>query len=287
MIAWRSLCGWIQAIPQYIAPQHTLSRWMRRLAASERPWLARALIRGLSWRYPIDLHDARESDPSRYASLNAFFTRALREDARLLPAEPSALASPADGLLSQVGRLTGAQLLQAKGRWYSVAKLLVLDDETGGPFRDGHFATIYLAPHNYHRVHCPCDCAIEEVIYVPGDLFSVNTRTAATVPDLFARNERVVLHCRSSHGAFAIVLVGAMLVGSITLECCDLRPLYARRALGRLKLAPGTSVARGAELGRFNMGSTVILVFARDLIEWTSAMDSEVRMGQPIGHWLA
>lgn len=283
--AWHRFRQQCHVAAQHIAPQHSLSRLMHRIATSERPWLAQALIRKLMAHYPIDLSDALEPDPTRYRSLNAFFTRALREGARPLPADPHAIVSPADGLLSQFGRLDGAQLLQAKGLWYSVARLLALDE--AGPFRDGHFATVYLAPHDYHRVHAPCDGAIEEVVYVPGDLFSVNTRTAEWVPDLFARNERVVLRCRGQRGAFAVVLVGAMLVGSMTLECCDLAPYHTRHAPGRLRMTPGIGVSRGAELGRFNMGSTVILVFERDTIAWRAdARPGEVvRMGQEIGRW--
>jgi phosphatidylserine decarboxylase len=260
---------------------------MHRLARSERPWLARLLIRALMTRYAIDLRDAREPDPAQYRSLNAFFTRALRSDARPQPAAPLAIASPADGRLSQFGRLNGPQLLQAKGQWYAVSRLLALDDAGARPFLDGHFATIYLAPHNYHRVHAPCAGSIDEILYVPGALFSVNTRTARVVPGLFARNERVILRCSGEHGAFAVVLVGAMLVGSMRLECCDLAPYYRKREFMRRHFAQGIPFARGAELGRFDMGSTVILVFARDAIEWNRDAESDtlVQVGQAIGKW--
>lgn len=280
------LPGWLRVLPQTIAPQHTLSRWMHRLSHSERPWLARWLIRNLLAHYPIDLADALEPDPTRYRSLNDFFTRALRPGTRPMPPDPHALASPADGVLSQYGELAGERAVQAKGRWYSVTDLLALSAADAAPYHGGHFATVYLAPHNYHRVHAPADCTIEEVVYVPGDLFSVNRATAAVVPDLFARNERVILHCRSEHGALAIVLVGAMLVGSMTIACCDLSDGCARRAVTRVRLAPGVQVTRGTEVGRFNMGSTVVLVFARDTVRWTDGLaDTAVRVGQPLGHW--
>ena len=280
--AWRHL----HVLAQHVAPHHALSRFMHRLARSERPWLARALIGTLLARYPIDLAEAAETDPAKYPSLNALFTRALRPGARPLPQDLLALASPADGALSVCGRLEGDQLLQAKGRWYPVTRLLARDDP--GPFRDGHFATIYLAPHNYHRVHAPCDARIDEIVYVPGALFSVNALTAARVPGLFARNERVVLRCSSAHGDFAVVLVGAMLVGSMTLACCDLGDAGRDRGVRRVPLVPGVPIRRGDEIGRFNMGSTVVLVYARDTVEWADiAPGTPVRMGEPIGRWRA
>lgn len=280
--AWESL----HVLAQRVAPQHGLSRLMHRLARSERPWLARRLIDTLLARYPLNLAEAAESDPAGYTSLNALFTRALRPGVRPLPEDPHAIASPADGVLSMCGRLEGDQLLQAKGRWYSVNRLLALDDP--GEFRDGHYATIYLAPHDYHRVHAPCDARIDEVVYIPGALFSVNTLTATRVPDLFARNERVVLRCASERGAFAVVLVGAMLVGSMTVSCCDLAGGGAVRGIRRFPLGPGVPVRQGDELGRFNMGSTVVIVYARDTVEWADiALRSAVRMGQAIGRWRA
>ncbi len=279
--------SWCKVWPQTIAPQHGLSRLMQRLASSERRWLVHWLIRTLMAHYPIDLRDALEPDPTRYSSLNAFFTRRLRADARPGPASSTSLASPADGQLSQFGDLAGHQLLQAKGRAYSVNQLLAIAASDAPQFDDGHYATIYLAPHNYHRVHAPCDCAINEVVYVPGRLFSVNTHTAGVVPDLFARNERVILRCSGQGGEFVVVMVGAMLVGSMILKCCDLAPLYAQRLCMRHRFESGISVARGEEIGHFNMGSTVVLVFARGTMEWNAEarVGDPVQVGQALGRW--
>ncbi len=289
MNRWQKFTDWCRAMPQYVAPQHGLSRLMHRLAASERPWLAQRLIRTLMAHYPIDLRDALEPEPTHYRSLNAFFTRALRPGARPLPADPLAFVSPADGILNQCGVLTDGRILQAKGRDYAVSELLATPGATADPFQNGVFGTIYLAPHNYHRVHAPCDCTITEIIYVPGDLFSVNPRTAATVPNLFARNERVVLLCSSAHGELAIVLVGAMLVGSMTLACWDLASFYRKRCFNRQAFRPGLPLQRGAELGRFNMGSTVILVLGRQDVTWDeqARVGQPVKVGQALGRWRA
>jgi phosphatidylserine decarboxylase len=288
MESWLRFKAWCKVWPQTIAPQHGLSRLMQRLASSERPWLVRWMIRTLMARYPIDLRDALEPDPTRYRSLNAFFTRALRTNTRPLPVDSALITSPADGQLSQFGVLTGQHLLQAKGHHYSVNQLLAVDANGAAAFDDGHYATIYLAPHNYHRVHAPCDGTINEVVYVPGRLFSVNTLTASVVPDLFARNERVILRCSGEGGEFAVVLVGAMLVGSMILKCFDLAPLYAQRLFKRHRFETGISVVRGEEIGYFNMGSTVILVFARGAIEWNAdAVEGDsVLVGQALGRWL-
>ena len=275
----------LAVFPQYVLPQHLLSRFMYRLARSRRPWLVQRLIALLCRHYPIVLDEAEQSDPRAYASLNAFFTRALREGARPLPNDPQIIASPADGAISRHGRLTGEQIIQAKGHRFSVETLLGLDGPAALPFRDGDFITIYLAPHNYHRVHSPVDCRVMEVLYIPGRLFSVNARTARTVPRLFARNERVVLRCLTDDGKeFALVMVGAMLVGSMELKFCDLHPAYRAHSLRRFLLGDGVALARGEELGRFNMGSTVILLFQRDFIQWNALIDGQrLNLGEGLG----
>lgn len=284
-----SWLDWLKVLPQYMAPQHLLSRIMFGLARAEQPWLSRRLIATLCRHYPINLDEAANPDPAAYASLNEFFTRGLRAGVRPLPeGDPAALVSPADGRISQLGPISGGRLIQAKGRSYSVEDLLGTDSLSASPFQGGAFATIYLAPHNYHRVHSPADCRVMEVVYVPGKLFSVNERTARVVPGLFARNERVVLRCQSSSGAeFALVMVGAMMVGSMTLEFCDLAPLYRGRTHRTLRLGGGVALARGEELGRFNMGSTVIMVHARGSMAWDAARapGDVVRVNQRLGAW--
>ena len=275
----------LAVLPQYLLPQHLLSRFMFRLARSRRPWLAQRLISLLRRHYPIVLEEAEETEPRAYPSLNAFFTRKLRADARPLPTDPQVVSSPADGAISRYGRLKGEHIIQAKGHTFSVETLLGLDGPAALPFRDGDFITIYLAPHNYHRVHSPVNCRVMEVLYIPGRLFSVNARTARIVPRLFARNERVVLRCLTDDGKeFALVMVGAMLVGSMELTFCDLNPAYRSHSVRRFLLGDGVSLARGEELGLFNMGSTVILVFERDFIHWDALVEGQVlQLGQGLG----
>ena len=276
----------LTVLPQYVLPQHLLSRFMYRLARSRRPWLAQRLIALLCRHYPIVLSEAEHSDTRAYPSLNAFFTRALREGTRPLPEDPAIIVSPVDGAISRHGRLKGQQIIQAKDHTYSVETLLGLDGPAALPFRDGDFITLYLAPHNYHRVHSPVNCRVMEVLYIPGRLFSVNARTARTVPRLFARNERVVLRCLTDDGKeFALVMVGAMLVGSMELKFCDLHTAYRTHSVRRFLLGDGVALARGEELGRFNMGSTVILVFDRDFIQWNTLSDGQgVRLGEALGN---
>lgn len=271
---WRTL-------PQYISPQRSLSKWAGRLARSQRPWLARRLKAAFLRRYAIDLSEALESDPDRYPSFNALFTRALHPHARPLPRD-NTLISPVDGVLAEFGALTQERMLQAKGREYSVDELLANETYAAQHYHDGRFATIYLAPHHYHRVHAPCHGQVHDVVYVPGTLFSVNPRTVRVVPRVFARNERVILHCTGDYGPFALVLVGALLVGNMALECCDLTTLAGSRHIGRHSFERPVPFARGAELGRFNMGSTVIALFGRNVLRWDPALTrgSPLKMGE-------
>lgn len=274
---------------QYLLPQHALSRvvlWATRLRW--RPFknlLISRFVRG----FAPDLSDADRSDPLDYESFNAFFTRALQPGARPLPTAARALASPVDGTLSQAGPIAQGQLLQAKGHHYSLQALLAgAAAEWSGAFADGLFATIYLAPYNYHRIHMPADGVLREAWHVPGALFSVNATTAAHVPGLFARNERVVLLFEGEAGPFAVILVGALFVGSMTTVWHgDVSPRHGRRPT-RLVAQPDAAplaLARGAELGRFNMGSTVILLYGRGQAQLRDSVlpGTVLRMGETLG----
>jgi phosphatidylserine decarboxylase len=235
-----------------------------------------------------DLSDAAQTDPYAYASFNEFFTRALRADARPLAAGPQTLVSPVDGTMSQLGPLRRNELLQAKGRYYTLEALLAgAAANWSRRFVDGLFATIYLAPYNYHRIHMPADGSLQEMWYVPGRLFSVNANAAAMVTDLFARNERLVLLFEGPCGAFAVIFVGALNVGSMaTVWHGDVTPRRPRQACA-LPLPPANERfrARGEEIGRFNMGSTVIVLFERDRVALNArlAAGSIMRMGQELG----
>ncbi|HEU0224504.1 MAG TPA: archaetidylserine decarboxylase [Steroidobacteraceae bacterium] len=247
---------------QHLLPQHLLTRLLRVIARSRIGLLRTALIRGFLQSYPVDLSEAILADPAQYRSFNDFFTRRLRAGARPADPDPRAVLCPVDGQLSQAGAIEGDTLLQAKGIRYTAAALLGGDAALAAPFAGGAFATLYLAPHNYHRVHMPLAGTLVRARFVPGDLYSVNAATAAGVPGLFTRNERVACVFDTAAGPMAVVLVGALFVGSMSLAWC-----------GEIR-APGGSVRelpvhdpiialeRGAELGCFNMGSTVVLMFA-------------------------
>ena len=277
---------------QYLLPQHALSRVVRGATRVRARWIKDALIGAFLRGYSPDLSDAAEPDAHAFDSFNAFFTRALRDGARPIAGGAHALACPVDGTVSQAGPIEGNRIFQAKGHHYSLEALLAgAAPGWAAGFRDGSFATIYLAPYNYHRIHMPNDGVLRESWYVPGRLFSVNGATAAAVPGLFARNERVVLLFDGDCGPFAVILVGALFVGSMTTVWHgDVTPRSGRHA-EQLALNPTghpLALPRGAELGRFNMGSTVILLYGKDRADLLArcAPGQVVRMGEAIGHTL-
>jgi phosphatidylserine decarboxylase len=278
---------------QYLLPQHLLSRVVHWLARSRVRWLKNALIENFVVNYRPDMSEAAEPDPRKYDSFNAFFTRALRAGARTVEADPGVLISPVDGTVSQLGRLDGSWLVQAKGLNYTLESLLDEAAPAWAPvFRGGNFATLYLAPHNYHRIHMPLPGTLQAAWYVPGALFSVNATTASQVPGLFARNERLVCVFADGTLSFAVILVGALFVGSMsTVWHGEVTPRAARsRADLPLDFVQtGLQLARGAEMGRFNMGSTVILLLPPGRSAWLENLSSgsAIRMGQALARLTA
>ena len=247
---------------QYLLPQHALSWLVGRIAESRIGFLRRGLIRAFVSHYPVDMAEAAEPDLLRYLSFNDFFTRRLRAGARPHDGDARAALCPADGTVSQAGRIAGDTLLQAKGIGYSVTALLGGDAALAAEFAGGDFATVYLAPHNYHRVHMPLAGTLRRARFIPGDLFSVNAATAASVPGLFARNERVACVFDTAAGPMAVVLVGALFVGSMSLAWCGrVRAETGRKVRDLPVHDPLIALDRGAELGWFNMGSTVVVLF--------------------------
>jgi phosphatidylserine decarboxylase len=278
---------------QYLLPQHLLTRAVHWLARSEVMWVKNALIDNFVVNYRPDMSEAEQPDPRQYASFNAFFTRALRGGTRPIDPAPGTVVSPVDGTVSQLGPLDGSWLVQAKGLAYTLESLL---DETvpawAPVFRGGSFATLYLAPCNYHRIHMPLAGTLQAAWYVPGQLFSVNATTAAQVPGLFARNERLVCVFADGTLSFALILVGALFVGSMsTVWHGDVTP-RTPRSRSDLPLEFTRSKLRlekGAEMGRFNMGSTVILLLPPGRSEWLGTLTdgSPLRMGQPLARLTA
>ncbi len=268
---------------QYILPQHGLSRLILAATRVRAPWFKNALTRGFLALYTIDMSEAIDPNPYQYETFNAFFTRALAPGRRPVAAAADAITSPVDGTVSESGPLRRDALLQAKGREYVLSDLLAGQD-WAARFENGTFATIYLAPYNYHRIHLPLGARLLETVYVPGRLFSVNAVTARHVPRLFARNERVLTLFDSAAGAFALVLVGALNVGSMaTVWAGDITPAK-RRVVQRLPVVQWRG-DKGQELGRFNMGSTVILLFEPGRAVWDAGLvaGAPVRLGARIG----
>lgn len=258
---------------QHLLPQHGLSRLMHGLTRLRLGPLTRLAIGAFVRLFRVDLAAAAAPAVGAYPSFNAFFTRALRDDARPLPAASAALLSPVDGCISQCGPIHGDQLIQAKGQTFGLTALLGGEAALAARFSAGDFVTLYLSPRDYHRIHMPCDGQLQRTLHVPGRLFSVNRHTAALVPALYARNERLVCVFSSAAGPLVLVLVGAIFVGGIeTVWAGPITPPRGRRLAVRDFGAQGPRLARGAELGRFNMGSTVILITAPGQVDWAPGL---------------
>jgi phosphatidylserine decarboxylase len=230
--------------------------------------------------------EAEQPDCTAYSSFNDFFTRALRTGARPIVSAENSLASPADGAISQLGPIKNGRIFQAKGQDYSLLELVGGDPQVAAHFTGGHFATVYLSPKDYHRVHMPIAGTLKSMIYVPGQLFSVNTVTAENVPRLFSRNERVVCLFDTAAGPMAMVLVGAMIVASIETVWAGLVTPH-KRFVRSTRYDDNTPIhlQKGAEMGRFKLGSTVILLFGADKVRWLESLaaESPVKMGEHFG----
>ncbi len=268
---------------QHLLPQHALSRGMHALARTRARPVKNLIIRSFLRLYAVNMAEAEHADPAAYASFNDFFTRALKPGARPIDAAPDAVACPVDGVVSQAGGIRDDRLLQAKGIDYGVAALLGGDEALAREFEGGVFATVYLAPFNYHRIHMPLPGTLRRARYVGGDLFSVNAATAAGVPGLFARNERIACAFDTPAGPMAVVLVGALFVGSMSLSFAGEVTAERTRTIRDLPVTdPLVALDKGAELGRFNMGSTVVVMFGRGRVrlEPGLAAAAAVRVGQ-------
>jgi len=275
------------ALLLFLLPHHLLSSAMHVLTRCEWGPLKDRLIRAAIRLYKVDMSIATEPNPANYKSFNAFFTRSLRDDARPVAKEANSVVSPVDGTVSQRGRIEDGRIFQAKGMDYSLAGLLGGDREWSEKFRDGSFTTIYLSPRDYHRIHMPLDGTLKKMTHVPGRLFSVSPSTTRTVPRLFSRNERVINLFETEAGPMAVIMVGAIFVASMdTVWAGTVAPVSQRISEWHYAEKPAETISleKGAEMGRFNMGSTVILLFAKDAAQWTDKMQpgSKVQMGETI-----
>jgi phosphatidylserine decarboxylase len=283
-----SLSDTIKIIFQYIMPKHAISRLVGKLASAKMGWLTTKLISMFIQAYGINMNEAKLKKASDFDTFNNFFTRELEEGARTINDDEKTLCYPVDGAISQQGDIVDGQLIQAKGFNYSLISLLGGDEQTAAPFQGGTFSCIYLAPKDYHRIHMPIAATLREMIYVPGELFSVNPLTAQNVPDLFARNERVVAIFDTEMGELAMVLVGATIVASIETTWAGTITPPAGKDIFRWQYPKdGTDAItfkKGDEMGRFKLGSTVVSTFAPNMInEFTpdAGPGTVTRLGEP------
>jgi phosphatidylserine decarboxylase len=284
-----SVNDYLKALPQYILPHHALSSVMYKLTRSRNELFKNWLIKYVVRNYNVDMSAAVEEEPTAYPYFNKFFTRPLKPEARPIVKGDHNIACPVDGTVSQAGAIEQGRIFQAKGRDYTLHELLGGNDEWAQAFDKGNFATIYLSPRDYHRIHCPLDGTLKEMIHVPGRLFSVSPATTRVVPRLFARNERVISIFETEFGPMAVILVGAIFVSSMdTVWAGTITPPAGKNIQHWNYADRPFSLKKGDEMGRFNMGSTVILLFARNKMQWSQTLQAaqSVQMGQSIGESL-
>ena len=268
----------------YVLPHRLLSSLARSLAYSENPAVSRWLIDTVTRKFNVDLGEAANPDPRAYPSFNRFFTRALRDGARTPDPDPRVLLMPADGRISQLGAIEGDRIFQAKGQGFTTAELLG-DERAAAAFADGSFATVYLSPRDYHRVHMPWTGTLRETVHVPGRLFSVGPDAVRNLPRLFARNERLVCHFDTDFGPMCLVMVGALLVSGVeTVWSGEEIPRYGDRITSKDYRGQGIVLERFAEMARFNYGSTVIVLLPKGVASLDAALfaESPVRLGQAL-----
>lgn len=272
---------------QYILPQHLLSSLAGKLAEAKTPWLKNFIIQKFMRTYQIDLNEAIIQDPTAFIDFNDFFTRRLKPTARPIDNNADSIISPADGTLAEIGAIHQGQLLQAKNMYFNLDTLLANDLDTTRPFANGQFATVYLAPNNYHRVHMPVDGQLLKTIYVPGKLFSVNRMTSTIIPNLYARNERLIAVFETAFGKMAVVMVGALIVGSIQMAWMH-EPVRGTEVTMETP-DKAIQLKKGEELGLFKLGSTVVILFEDNKIRWADELQAGqlIQMGKLFGIGIA
>jgi len=280
----------LTTLPQYILPHHALSRMMSKLTHCENKAWKNLFIKQIIRHYGVNMDEAKQPDINAYKSFNDFFTRDLKPSVRPLTTELNAIASPADGAVSQAGDISEGEIFQAKGKSYTALDLLGGCEERAKAFNNGVFTTIYLSPKDYHRLHMPLTGTLREMVHIPGRLFSVNTATTRSVPRLFARNERVVAIFDTEVGLMALVLVGAIFVSSIeTVWHGVVTPPSVNSVQSWDYKENAPTFKMGDEMGRFNMGSTIIVLFANNKVQWDSEFvaDKIIKLGEMIGKRIA
>ncbi len=273
-------------IPQYLLPHHLLSILMSKLTHCENTVWKNLFIKQIVKCYKVNMNESATSDINKFKSFNDFFTRELKADARTFTNQKNDIACPADGAISQVGKIEGGQIFQAKGKHYSTIDLVGGDSDLAKLFENGSFATIYLSPKDYHRLHMPLTGTLKEMIHIPGRLFSVNKTTTESVDRLFARNERVIALFETEAGPMAMILVGAIFVSSIETVWHGVVTPPTISKIRTWKYDNNAPTLRiGAEMGRFNMGSTIIVLFGKDKTLWINNLiaDKTVKLGEKIG----
>ncbi|MEH6358267.1 MAG: archaetidylserine decarboxylase [Pseudomonadales bacterium] len=270
---------------QYLLPHHLLSRLAGCVAECRWPWFKNPLIEWFVKSYQVNMSEAEITDPTAFAHFNDFFTRALKADARIFVDAPGSIACPVDGAISQIGDIDAGRIFQAKGHEFSTYDLLGGSLALEKEFDGGKFTTVYLSPKDYHRIHMPVSGILRKMIYVPGRLFSVSPLTTSKVPSLFSRNERMVAIFDTEFGPMAMVLVGAMIVASIETVWAGLVTPPKRR-LQKFSYGEEIHLKKGEELGRFKLGSTIVMLFGKDVMDWEQALtpDQSVQMGQLMGN---
>ena len=274
----------LAVLPQYLLPKQALTQLAGKFANAQLGWLTTAVIRRFVARYQVNMQEAANPDLTSYASFNEFFTRPLRQDVR--PLADTDFICPVDGAISQLGAIEHDNIFQAKDHSYTTTALLGGDAELAEQFKNGSFATLYLSPKDYHRIHMPCTGHLRRMIYVPGELFSVNPTTARGVPGLFARNERVVCVFQGKHGSFVLTLVGATIVGSMsTVWHGKINPPRSSHIRDWHYEKEHITLQKGEEMGRFLLGSTVVMLFPENTLNFNSqwSPDGKIRMGETMG----
>ena len=280
---------YLATLPQYLLPHHFLSRIMLFITRIRFIAFKNFFIETFIQLFDVDMDLAKRSQPEEFVHFNDFFTRSLKPEARPIEGDEKSLVSPVDGTISQIGSINDELVFQAKGHHYTLTALLGGDATLASQFINGKFTTIYLSPRDYHRIHMPVTGKLKTMLHVPGRLFSVNGRTTRMVPNLFARNERVVSIFDTEHGPMALIMVGAIFVGSMeTVWSGTVTPTSSRKKVTSWHYGENGDIQleRGQEMGRFNMGSTVILLFPQQSIEWSDIRkpDDVIKMGQQLAH---